>query len=143
MTKEIEQEVELARLAIRFPKGALTGGPPAPGAPAWQPEAEEAALQNQTYSFATIGDHDIIAAVPGMKILVYELLVWNVAEQNLEFKDGADSLSGPWPSFPEKSGVLLPSIGEPRWQLTTGRPFRLTTSGATRVSGYVLYIMST
>lgn len=88
---------------------------------------------------ATSGDRTLIAATAGKKIAVYELFLWNVAEQDLTFKDGSTALTGVFTTYPAKSGLYLPHSGPPHFLLTSGQAFVLNNSGGTQISGWVDY----
>ena len=92
-------------------------------------------------SVAAIGDTVIIPSVPGKRIQVWQMFVYNVAAQNLEFRHSWDSLTGPLNAFPATSGVSLPYTGAPHFYLQSGQPLILRTSAATQVSGFVNYLL--
>jgi len=135
----IAREIAAARAAIR--NRTATGAARSPGVdlaligtPAGAGE-----LAHQMISLATVDTHTIIQGTPGGRLEIYELLLWNVTAQDLEYYDGADSLSGPLNSFPAQSGMFLPNVGECRFRLQAGNSFQLKLSAATQVSGHVLY----
>ena len=135
----IAREIAAARAAIR--NRTAIGAARAPGVdlaligtPAGAGE-----LAHQIINVATAATHTIIQGTPGARIDIYELMIWNVAAQDFEYYDGADSLSGPLDSFPAESGLFLPNVGEARFRLQPGNSFNLQLSAATQVSGHVLY----
>ena len=92
------------------------------------------------------GNRTLINAVTGKRIAVYELFIWNVAEQNLEVYTGDEgsppvltTLTGPLDSFPAQSGLLLPFSGAPHLLCAEGAPLVLYNSGGTQISGFVDY----
>lgn len=117
----------------------------AAGDPASLPPAVAAAagqeLINVRLSIASIGSHTLVSGASGKRVAVYELMLYNVAAQDLELLDGANSLTGPLSSFPATSGLLLQNVGEPHFILSPGSNLVLTTSAADQVSGFLLYRM--
>ena len=135
---QIAKETAAAREALRMRRKRA--------AAAARGEAEEAApapaeLIHAPINLSTSGTHDLVAAVSGMRIAVYELMLWNVTEQDLELFDGSDSLMGPLNSFPAQFGILLHYVGEPHFRCQLGNALKLSLSAAAQVSGYVLYRM--
>lgn len=103
-------------------------------------ELERPRFLRKRINISTVGRHDLIPGQSGERITIWQMFLWNVAEQDLEFYAGPEeSLSGPFDSFPEKSGFLLPYTGAPHWDLEHGHPLQVTTTGATQLSGWILY----
>jgi hypothetical protein len=90
---------------------------------------------------AAAGITAIIASVPGRRIEVWQVFLYNVAAQNLELRANARSLTGPLNAFPAASGVSLPYTGAPHFRLQSGEALNLITSGVTQVSGFVNYLL--
>lgn len=127
------QQESLARAAIRGRRAQV----PKPGEP---PPSEPI---RTAINVAAIGTATLIGGIAGRRISVYEVLVWSVGAQDLQFFNGADTIAGPINSFPAASGLYLPTSGEPHWRLDPGRDLLMTTSAADQVSGYLLYRMET
>jgi hypothetical protein len=140
----IAKEIRTARAAIRR-KAKAGGAVGTTGEPATVPAAVAAAAGQEAIhvrlSIASIGTHTLVAGASGKRIAVYELMLYNVASQDLELKDGSNSLTGPLTSFPATSGMLLHNCGEPHFILSPGEDLNLTTSAADQVSGFLLYRM--
>lgn len=131
----IDQEAQRAREAIRLRRPAI-GKPGEPLEAVSEPD-----LIHVRISLAAIGSHTLVQGVLGSRIAVYEFLLWNVAEQDLELLNGSDSLTGPLETFPAQSGMYLPNVGEPHFDLDTGNSLIFSLSAATQVSGFLLYRM--
>lgn len=106
--------------------------------------AEQERLNKPEYRHATInvssaGDNHIVAAAPGQRIAVYELLLWNAQQNTLQLKDGHTPLTGPLTNFPAQTGLLLNFSGSPHFVTSPGQPLVLNLSEAKQVSGYVRY----
>ena len=136
----IDKEEAAAREAARLRKkrAAALAGDGTPGAPLIGARAEATHVR---ISVATAATHVLVAGVSSRRIAVYELMLWNVADNALELFDGTDSLTGPLNSFPKQFGIYLPNVGEPHFKLAAGNSLQLTLSAAAQVSGYVLYRM--
>lgn len=92
------------------------------------------------YAPAAAGQGIIVPGIAGKIVEVWELFLFNTAEQDLHFKDaGTRSLSGPMAAFGAKSGFFLPYTGSPHWELNPGSSLTLDVSVGTQVSGFVLY----
>lgn len=124
---EVATAVALAQRAVREP----TSGQ----------KAQDAVMNHVPFSVTALGDNTILAGSPGARITIYELDIWNVAQQTITLMDGPDRLRGPLTNFPAQMGRTWDDNGKPHFQLTAGRSFILNLSGATEVSGYVRYKM--
>jgi len=135
MTAEqtIAKEIEAARDAARLRRRLAAEAAEAASANVPAP------LTHVAINVSTAGNHTLVAGNSQTQIAVYELLLWNVTQQDLELLDGTDSLTGPLNSFPAQFGILLPNVGEPRWLLRAGNSLVLSLGSAAQVSGYVLY----
>lgn len=125
------QEQDLARRALRG-QGALDGASYTP---------TQSAKVNAVINQSAAGTYVLIPGVTGQQILVHEVLLYSAASQTLELFDGATSLLGPLTNWPAQSGIYLPDVGEPHFELLQGNALKLTLSGAGQVSGFVRYRM--
>ena len=135
----IAREIAAARAAIRNRTAIGAARSPGVDLALIGTPAGAGELAHQVINVATAATHTIIQGTPGARVDIYELMLWNVGKQNLEYYDGADSLDGPLNSFPKESGIMLTNVGEYRFRLQPGNSFRLKLSAATQVSGHVLY----
>jgi len=83
----------------------------------------------------------LISSIPGRRIEVWQVFLYNVAAQNLELRAQNRSLTGPLNAFPATSGVSLPYTGAPHFRLQSGEALLLITSAATQVSGFINYLI--
>lgn len=94
-----------------------------------------------TINRAAISTDPLIPSVPGKRIEVWQIFLYNVAAQTLELRSDRESLTGPLTAFPATSGFSLPYTGAPHFLLRSGEPLILSTSAATQVSGFVNYLL--
>lgn len=136
----IDREAEAARQARRGAGAQIVPGPAISPSGGFS-ESPRTPLLHVPISVAAAGTTSLIAGVAGLRIKVFELLLWNVTSQNLELLNGSRTLTGVLQQFPNQSGIYLPNLGEPHFELDDGASFNLATSAATQVSGYVLFRM--
>jgi len=98
-------------------------------------------LSRAVINFNTLGDHAVIPSVPGKRIEVWQVFLYNVVAQNLEFRDNSDTLTGPLTNFPATSGFSLPYTGAPHFLLQSGQALILRMSANSQVSGFVNYLL--
>ncbi len=127
---ELEAEVDLWRSVVT----AAVGTPPNATAPAIQQAslpnpvqrdpALDAPAKNQPFNVAAAGDNVLIAGVPGYRIAVHQLSLWNVVAQNVRLLDGlgGTDLQGPLTDFGAGNGYFLPYQAEPHFVLLDGHP---------------------
>lgn len=102
------------------------------------------AAYNRPYSVAGTGPNVIIPGVPGKRIAVHELSVYNTTEQNLRFLNNVADLTGPVPDFAAGSFYFLAYQEEPHWILDDGAPFQIDLSAISggsvgTINGFVKY----
>ncbi len=98
-------------------------------------------LTHALISTAVAGDNVIVPSVPGKRIEIWQVFIYNVAAQALELRTALESLTGPLTAFPATSGLSLPFTGAPHFLLQPGAPFILRLGAATQVSGFVNYLL--
>ncbi|HZT36617.1 MAG TPA: hypothetical protein VFA28_01875 [Bryobacteraceae bacterium] len=125
---ELEAELDLWRSVVT----AAVGTPANAAAPAIQQAslpnpiqrdpALDAPAKNQPFNVAAAGDNVLIAGVPGYRIAVHQLSLWNVVAQNVRLLDGlgGTDLQGPLTDFGAGNGYFLPYQAEPHFVLGDG-----------------------
>lgn len=126
---ELEAEVNLWRSVVTAAQASLSSGAAAPAIPQaslpnpmQRDPALDAPAKNQPFNVAAAGDNVLIAGVPGYRIAVHQLSLWNVVAQNVRLLDGAGGtdLQGPLTDFGAGNGYFLPYQAEPHFVLADG-----------------------
>lgn len=133
----------LAR-AVRYALATVCD--PASGEPKLTAAQLRRQLKTIQINAAAAGDNIIIPALAGVKE-IFELVMWNVAAQDLQWQQGstASSTSIPLlalPAFPPTTGFTLGFNGNwemPHWEIDNGQSLVLVCSAATRVTGFIRY----
>jgi hypothetical protein len=139
----LSAELALAARAIRTPG---ISSPITPGSGMNQPGGGTSSFNNEDliaapFDIANIGDNTIIGANAAGRITIYQLDLWNVAQQTIELKDGPALLRGPLVNFPAQTGLALLNQGKYHYRLSPGRPFIITLSAGTQCTGLIYYRM--
>jgi hypothetical protein len=101
-------------------------------------------LDNASFSSAAGGDVAAIAAVSGVPIKIWRIVLVNgvATAQALIFKDGSTALTGAI-SLPSAVGgaLILDAAGSnhPLFTLSAGSAFNVNESAATSVTGFIQY----
>ncbi|MBA7706351.1 hypothetical protein ES703_115203 [subsurface metagenome] len=90
--------------------------------------------------FATAATHEVVAAVTAKKIKITNLMLTVAGDTNLTFQSDANELSGDmdFGGTSEPRGMVH-SFGEHPLETVAGEAFKIKSSGAVQVSGYVTY----
>jgi hypothetical protein len=137
---ELDTDAALAMRAIRDPGTATpTQYDPTTGGPAGS--SKDSDLIPVPFDVTAAGDNVIIGGNSAGRIAIYQLDMWNVAQQTITFFDGPQQLRGPFTDYPPVSGYGLPNVGKPHFKCQPGRPFILRLSGGTQVTGFINYRM--
>ncbi|MCS7261028.1 MAG: hypothetical protein NZ765_09630 [Anaerolineae bacterium] len=107
-------------------------------------QTEPDAAQRPAYRHAIInatasGANTLVPAVPGNRIAVYEMLLWNTQQNTLQLLDGQTPLTGPLTNFPAQTGLLFNFTGAPHFVTSPGNPLVLNLAQSQPVTGYVRY----
>jgi hypothetical protein len=118
------------------------------------PDPSSTALQRRSsllsvpINATAAGDYPLISTLIGRK-LIYELVLWNVAAQNLALYQGPSAtgiLLLQLPSFPATTGLTLGFNGnweQTHFDIDAGQPFILNLQNATQVTGFLRYRIAT
>ncbi|GAH61720.1 unnamed protein product, partial [marine sediment metagenome] len=89
---------------------------------------------------STAATHEIIAAVVGKKIRIVNLMLTVAGETNITLQSDANVLSGPldFGGTDEPRGMVH-HFGDAPLDTVEGEAFKITSSGAVQLSGYVTY----
>jgi hypothetical protein len=96
----------------------------------------------------TAGDTQLISTLIGRK-LIYEVVLWNVAAQNLAFYQGTSAtgiLLLRLTAFPATTGFVLGFNGnfdQAHWEIDAGQPLTLNLQNSTEVDGFIRYRVAT
>lgn len=90
--------------------------------------------------FATAATHEVIAAVTAKKICITNLMLTVAGETNLTFQSNANELSGDmdFGGTGEPRGMVH-NFGDYPLETVAGEAFKIKSSGAVQVSGYITY----
>lgn len=126
--------------------------PIAPGCDLPDPETtplqRRSSLLSVPINTTTAGDYPLISTLIGKK-LIYELVLWNVASQDLALYQGPSAtgiLLLDLPSFPATSALTLGFNGnweQTHFDIDAGQPFILNLQNSTRVTGMLRYRIAT
>lgn len=102
---------------------------------------------HQPFNTGVDGDNILVPGVPGMRIAIHQMSLYNTIAQNLRFLDGGNGpdLTGPLSGYGEGGSIYLPYQEEPHFVLSDGNPFvvnltALPAIGATgAITGFVKY----
>ncbi|MBA7603351.1 hypothetical protein ES703_10458 [subsurface metagenome] len=88
----------------------------------------------------TAETHEIIPAVVGKKICITNLMFTVAGESNITLQSDANGLSGPldFGGADEPRGMVH-AFGDNPLKTVAGEAFKITSSGAVQLSGYVTY----
>ena len=149
---QLEDEVKLwGGLATAAAGNAPTGAaPPLTQASLPNPSPRDPALdapaKNQPFNISAAGDNVLIAGVPGYRIAVHQLSLWNVVAQNVRLLDGlgGTDLQGPLTDFGAGNGYFLPYQAEPHFVLVDGHPLVANLAAGTAgtqgaITGFAKY----
>ena len=102
--------------------------------------AEPGTILNAVIDFATAATHEIIALVAGQKIKIKNIMLTVAGETNLTFQSDATALSGAmdFGGSDEPRGMVH-NLGDAPLETIVNEAFKITSSGAVQVSGYVTY----
>lgn len=110
------------------------------------PPALRRQLKLVAINVSAAGDNILIPADQAGVKQVYELVMWNVTGQSLQFQQGQTG-NGPLPllpltSFPALTGFTLGFCGSwdfPHWEVENGQPLILHLSAGGVVNGFIRY----
>lgn len=90
--------------------------------------------------FSTAATHEVVAAVTAKKIKITNLMLTVGGDTNLTFQSDSNELSGDmdFGGTNEPRGMVH-SFGEHPLETVSGEAFKIKSSGAFQVSGYVTY----
>ena len=97
-------------------------------------------ILNAVINFATAATHEIITAVTGKKIKIVNLMFTVAGETNITLKSDTTLKSGAldFGGTDEPRGMAQ-HFGDAPLETVSGEAFKMTSSGAVQVSGYVTY----
>ena len=87
---------------------------------------------------AAVGPTKVVNA-SGKAISIWQLWIYNVAAQSIQFFASGRPLTGPLTGFPANSAISLPFTGAPHFELSTGEDFEIVTGAGTQLSGFINY----
>jgi hypothetical protein len=132
---DIDQAI--ARRALR------TGGDiDAPGGiigTAAAPMPSRTPFLHQTISCSSAGSNTLIPGVNGLRIAIYEMLLWPTADGTLIFADGDQGVLLQLTNAPALSAFTLAPSEDPHWLLSSSAGLVLSLSSGYQVDGYVKY----
>lgn len=89
---------------------------------------------------STAATHEIIPAVTGKKICITNLMFTVAGETNITLQSDANVLSGPLDlGGTDEPRGMVHSFGDNPLKTVAGEAFKITSSGAVQLSGYVTY----
>ncbi len=98
------------------------------------------------FSVSAAGSNIIIPGVPGRRIAVHQLFLYNTVEQNVRLLDATRDLTGPLTDLGLGGSFTASYQTEPHFVLSDGAPFTISLSGADAtpavtgaVNGFVKY----
>ncbi|GEM_PF-2509438 len=142
---ELSRELDLANRAIRdVGTGTLVTNTAAPNASSPMPAPTVNlvdTLITVSFDIAAAGDNAVVAGNAAGRISIYEFDLWNVAQQDITLKNGAQPLRGTLANFPAQTGYTLAYQGAYHFQLSPGQSFNINLGNGTRVTGFVRYRM--
>lgn len=99
--------------------------------------------QPKAVSQALAATTDVIAAVAGASVYVYELVLVAATATTVQLFDGAVALTGVM-SLAAGTPLVLPFLPEAHNHFSTaaGNAFRMALGGAVQVSGFVRYVQN-
>lgn len=125
-------------------RGPLVPGPTLPTITPATPTVQRSSLLSIPIIANGVGDNQLISTLIGEK-LIYELFLWNVAQQTIELYQGASAngiLLLRLTNFPALTGFTLGFNGNfamPHFSIDSGQPLVLNLSAGTEVDGFVNY----
>lgn len=152
---EWNQELALEIAAWRQLVGALphvaagAGGTPSSSSSNGKSYLNDPAMlspaYHRAYNVQDAGDNIIIPSVPGRRIAIHQMSLYNLVEQDIRVLDGTVDLTGPFSDFGEGGALYLPYQEEPHFVLQDGNPFVINLSAIASVgttggvTGFVKY----
>lgn len=124
---------------------AAAQAPPAP-----TPNVDPAMLApayHRPFNVDDAGDNIIVPGVPGMRIAIHQLALYNTLEQDIRFLDGTGGtdLTGPMADYGQGGALYLPYQSEPHFVLGDNHAFVINLAAVTgvdttgAVTGFVKY----
>jgi hypothetical protein len=102
---------------------------------------EANSLRHAAFTVSSTGDNDLIAAVTGKKIRVYELQYFSDGTTSVKLKDGASTdLTKNMPVVANGSNGFA-NNGYAHFETAPGNAFVINQSGTANLSGYVKYVL--
>jgi hypothetical protein len=96
-------------------------------------------LSNAVINTNAAGTYTLISGSPGLHLHIYQLFIWSAGAQTIEFFEDTTTLTGPLTSWPAATGLLLPNVGDPHFELAPGASFKFSISASAQFSGFVKY----
>lgn len=136
------EQIDLARRAVRGETAYQEQGYQSPQI--IQQLVSPPAVNTMVHAVISIsgaGTTEIVPAIVGQQIRIYELMLYTETAQDLTLLDGAVPVAGQLKNWPAQTGLFLGYTGEPHFELTAGNAFKLITSAAGQISGFVRFRM--
>lgn len=95
-------------------------------------------LTRAAISFTTTGAQPIVAAVAGLVVRAYRILIVPSAADTITFQDGSTALSGAM-IVAVSTPIILDNSGDPWFQTSTGNALNINHSAGTGIMGAVWY----
>lgn len=136
---ELERELRLAGRAIRDAGSSVLSSAIGGNAFVDSPGSSEEEPVHLQFDVSDVGDNIIVAGSGSGKLNIYQLDLWNVAQQTIQFFRGSVSLRGAFTDFPALSQYGLALQDKPHFTCLPGQPFIIRLSGGTPVTGFIKY----